>query len=512
MPYARNIYVIHKAADYRFVVYCGLNILREYPSLITAEAYLRENLALAGYEFISNDMSTTIMIPDDIVNIVSRFSNDDKIFLCTNENKVYIVTYPYFGHENRISGGLNNNIPEIRDDIPCIHTYSYKPEPKFHKLDEESTSFLLYMGCEIEVDIGGKSEQNAKVILDKYSDKEKYLYIKYDGSLPNGFEIVTHPMTLNYHKAFNYKEMFCDLIEMGYKAHDTNTCGLHIHINRNYFGEKQKDQSLGILKMLWIFEKFEKQICILSRRKSGYAEFIKHTWSKDADDPLMLFAHSATSRQRRWAINLRNENTIEIRCFKGTLNIDTFFNTLEFVSIVAEISLKESIETVYEMKWKDIEKKFSVPLLEYYQKRVEIEKNKLKDKETHTENNNEISFLNGSHIRAIGAERNDQIFRNHYDNVFVNHDGQGICDGNLSGLESNYASSVELLYNSNSEILSHESKIKLLKKKIKDAKKKKKNSRNYIEQLRLQIDINSMQRDLKILKRNPNYRTAYIDD
>lgn len=37
---------------------------------------------------------------------------------------------------------------------------------------------------------------------------------------------------------------------LGYRSHQTSTCGLHIHINRNAFGDNQSEQEEAISKIL----------------------------------------------------------------------------------------------------------------------------------------------------------------------------------------------------------------------------------------------------------------------
>ncbi|MCC8111383.1 MAG: hypothetical protein LIO74_07250, partial [Ruminococcus sp.] len=56
-------------------------------------------------------------------------------------------------------------------------------------------------------------------------------------------ELVSHPMTLEYHlREMNWENLLEEAIEMGYLSHQTSTCGLHIHVNRNAFGENQSEQ------------------------------------------------------------------------------------------------------------------------------------------------------------------------------------------------------------------------------------------------------------------------------
>lgn len=75
-----------------------------------------------------------------------------------------------------------------------IHDYYYKPAPVF--FGEGGRWF----GLELEVDDAGESSSNAGQVLDiANASGEERLYCKHDGSLNDGFELVTHPMTLAYH-------------------------------------------------------------------------------------------------------------------------------------------------------------------------------------------------------------------------------------------------------------------------------------------------------------------------
>ena len=75
-----------------------------------------------------------------------------------------------------------------------IHAYSYKPKPIFRG------EGMRFFGVELEIDEGGELEANAKELLKlANSEADEFIYCKSDGSLSEGFEIVSHPFTLDYH-------------------------------------------------------------------------------------------------------------------------------------------------------------------------------------------------------------------------------------------------------------------------------------------------------------------------
>lgn len=70
-----------------------------------------------------------------------------------------------------------------------IQNYGYKPEPIFYGSGDR------FFGVELEIDDGGKLSDNADIILAAGNSDAEHIYIKSDGSLERGMEIVTHPMT-----------------------------------------------------------------------------------------------------------------------------------------------------------------------------------------------------------------------------------------------------------------------------------------------------------------------------
>lgn len=81
-----------------------------------------------------------------------------------------------------------------------------------------------------------------------------FLYFKHDGSLDEGCELVTHPMSPEYMMSDAGKKMWRDICEAalaeGMRSHDTSTCGLHVHVSRDFFGKTGMAQELTELKLI----------------------------------------------------------------------------------------------------------------------------------------------------------------------------------------------------------------------------------------------------------------------
>ena len=80
-----------------------------------------------------------------------------------------------------------------REESNLIHEYGYKPNPIFYGEGNR------YFGIELEIDGAGRDDDFAEELLDIANAHADLLYIKTDGSLDDGMELVSHPCTMEYH-------------------------------------------------------------------------------------------------------------------------------------------------------------------------------------------------------------------------------------------------------------------------------------------------------------------------
>ena len=234
-----------------------------------------------------------------------------------------------------------------------IKEYSYKPEPVF--LGESKD--YLYLGVELEVDCGSNRSSTTKEIHDYIED----VYMKYDGSLSDtGFEIVSHPATLEYHINNLGWGMIMDICkDNNYRSHDTTTCGLHVHLSREFLGEDETEQELNIAKLIILFDRWwDEYIVPFSRRN---IDAITH-WackpsiecmSTDTEDEIFSKVKNYKAGGRYKSINLENENTIEFRLFRGTLNFNTFIASLQFVVSITRFVKGIKLNDIFTVNWSD---------------------------------------------------------------------------------------------------------------------------------------------------------------
>ena len=235
------------------------------------------------------------------------------------------------------------------------------------KLEKAMTHF----GVELEIDEGGTVNSNAQKLLDIANANAENLYIKTDGSLDEGLELVTHPMTLEYHlNEMPWEQVLCKAQRMGYLSHAAGTCGLHVHISRLAFGCTYEQQEAAIARLLYFVEKFWAELLRFSRRTQSQM----NRWAARYGirlTPSEQMNHAKNSCAGRYtAVNLTNADTVEIRMFRGTLKLNTLKATLQMVNHLVEVAVSMSDAAVQDMSWFDFLDDITEPeLIQYLKER-----------------------------------------------------------------------------------------------------------------------------------------------
>ena len=229
-----------------------------------------------------------------------------------------------------------------------IEDYYYKPEPLFR--GEGSR----YFGVELEIDEAGEDSDNARRLMEiANGNGVENLYCKHDGSLDDGFEMVTHPMTLEYHmKEMPWARILQEAIHLGYTSHQASTCGLHVHVNRNAFGDTEETQDAVIARILYFFEKNWEELLKFSRRTPRQLErWATRYGYKDQPKELLDHAKKGYHGGRYTSVNLTNTDTIEFRIFRGTLKFNTLIATLQLLDRICDVALCLTDDQIKAMSW-----------------------------------------------------------------------------------------------------------------------------------------------------------------
>jgi hypothetical protein len=246
-----------------------------------------------------------------------------------------------------------------REEHNLIHSYSYKPSAIFlnddgHKsyyatvIDQETSlnRTSLYMGFELELETGRFPTRDcAQFVLETINtESNDIVYLKEDGSLENGFEIVSHPMTLGFAMEHFAWDGISGLIKRGCKSWDAGTCGLHIHLSRSAFRDEK--HLFKFFKLILDNAPDVKRFA--GRDSERWANFDKgyflNAWNEYNDDgnyvtrtnhSLMKHAKNESRNENRYcAVNLQNRHTVELRFFKPSLNPKTVQAALQFCDAV----------------------------------------------------------------------------------------------------------------------------------------------------------------------------------
>ena len=216
-----------------------------------------------------------------------------------------------------------------RESDSIIYDYSYKPDPKFFGSDTH------YFGIELEVEDNGRwgCESGAELVQNALGSR---VYLKRDGSLDNGFEIVSHPHSFDEWKSINW-DVLRTLRSKGFRSWDTNTCGLHVHVSRTAFRKYGKSDEAHELRFQKLIYDNGKQVRAIAGRSSSFARFN----DKGALVPKVKFGHTA---DRYEAVNSQNDHTLEVRVFRGSLKPARILSAIEFIHSAIEYTRDMKID------------------------------------------------------------------------------------------------------------------------------------------------------------------------
>ena len=255
-----------------------------------------------------------------------------------------------------------------------INRYGYKPEPRFgYKNDRESREHLTF-GVELECE--PRRDGAPKMDADELSDRideiaSDRVYCKSDASLSHGLEIVTHPGTLAHHMyVMHWRQIQRTCEKAGFRSHDTENSGLHVHVGREQLGNTDAEREETIRKVQVLFVLYAAELTRFSRRARSrldeWASFRSFGMSPDSiratdGDTLATWARSSVPtfesgyHDRRYtAVNLMNLATIEFRIFRGTLKRDTLIAAIQLTSNICEYAMSHTWGELRTSTWADV--------------------------------------------------------------------------------------------------------------------------------------------------------------
>lgn len=280
------------------------------------------------------DESTNVRDGD----VICRFCRGN--YILTDVENEYVSTddvcYGLDAYGNEVSFISGNDDFEWSDERDTYVHVDYEPPVlgDYHDSkdrqepieDKWTATYGRFMGVELEVECEDADRRSTVNNLHEHindGDLGKRVFFERDGSLRNGFEIITQPMSLPMIKdTFGFLNN--SRLINGLKSHNTDTCGLHIHVSRKGMS------SLQIAKLVCFINDPSNEWlvrAIARRYANGYCKIQQKRLGQ---------AHMSVERYE--AVNLTNRRTIEFRIFKGSLKYDAVIAAAEFVHALVEFT------------------------------------------------------------------------------------------------------------------------------------------------------------------------------
>lgn len=359
----RGSYVCRECFEADYIVCVDCSTVVHYDYCFSAEDELRceschDNMFVACYscsEYIRNDRARV------------RGRYDDQLF-CDQCAEDYDEEHGY---------GLDD---DHSSDRTAVHNYGYKPDPWFYwvnngelmrtinaPLDDRTRRPALMMGFELEMECS-----ESRFVADQTMS---HAYLKDDGSIQgDGFELVTHPHTLDAYKGFFPWGWMETARQNGARAWNNRSCGLHIHFSKDSLSGRSHFARLWVL----LHRNTDEWVRFAGRR-STYAVWDEGDWttvgpraayeypfpSESVDTERIDYyrwtheeiAAAEARNAQRWddyrrrnrftrntrsqngryvALNCGNPYTFELRFFRPSMKANTIIASLESVAAAIE--------------------------------------------------------------------------------------------------------------------------------------------------------------------------------
>lgn len=229
------------------------------------------------------------------------------------------------------------------DESRLIHDYSYRPDLIFHQTDDDTR---LYFGIEIETEHRSESYtgRNEAAEYAHRLENMDLAYLKSDGSLTCGFEIVTHPMSHDFMmteaddlwNTISTLKSNYDMISWG-----TRTCGVHVHISRSGFNGGAHQHRF--LQLVYNNKAFYEALA--GRSSDRWASF-NDIYDGRGDKRIMNKIIHHRDSNRYSAVNTINRDTLEMRIFRGTLNVRSLKSIVNLAHASVEFTRNVSVPQV----------------------------------------------------------------------------------------------------------------------------------------------------------------------
>lgn len=262
---------------------------------------------------------------------------------------------------------------ELERDDDIIRDYHDNPTLLCRSMDdsEDKRSYwsddLQLIGLEIEMQ--GGCVHDTAVSIHQHLQNETIGYICHDGSLDDGIEVISMPMTKEFFdKVFPLDKICASAIYHGMEAHYPEEPGLHIHLSKCWYGSTKKEQKSTIMNLIHILDKYRSKWLKVSRRPKGSYD----SWSEPYNLKYPQNYDEIMDRNSHYQIISIRNNTVELRMFKGSIVEHSIRSAVEFYIRIVDLCKTYSFEVIDSLSFDEIRSYISLNseyVSEYMEKR-----------------------------------------------------------------------------------------------------------------------------------------------
>ena len=246
--------------------------------------------------------------------------DDDREYDCQEEQEDYAVNSQLNGYNFKPT---KKYFWKVVNGVPTVNTVA-----------DDS----LFFGIEIETQSTLDSiRSGVQCFHDNVSNTVGY--VKRDGSVSDGMEINTHPMTLDY----IYEEFFSDtleqLVSLGWRAWKQPSCGIHVHLSKRAFASTTHKARF----QLFIMRNEQQMVRFARRRSPSYAKF-----SDEEESEFMDRAKGNPNYDRFCAVNWQPKETVELRIFRSTIKPSGVIGIVEMAHALFHFTKQSTCRMMYD--------------------------------------------------------------------------------------------------------------------------------------------------------------------
>jgi hypothetical protein len=293
-------------------------------------------------DYVWSDYNNEYILRDDAVRVGDDYVYDNQAYYSEYHDR-YIIEDEQYWSDHYDSYMYDNELVycERMDeyllpedcDTGYIHQYGYQPVFVPKKLEYENTTL---MGLEIELNTDDSPEDTSVDLQELLEDEgiDDRVYFCYDGSINDGFEIITQPAT----RLWMHKHKFIHKLMTAVKAlkmYADESTGLHIHITNDKLYEKDYWKVAKFIK-----DNYDKLWRLYRRHPNSYC-------SRISDEDIEFFKRKRFHSVNRYLqVNFQGIG-VEFRMFASTTDEKEVNDAIQFAESVVDFIVLGG------MKWDD---------------------------------------------------------------------------------------------------------------------------------------------------------------